>query len=202
MNSAIIFIKNPQKGKVKTRLAADIGDNAAMEVYLELTRLTREAMMQVDCDRHVYYSTFVDDDDAWPLTHFHKHIQRGEDLGERMSHAFGKCFDHGASRVVIIGSDCAELTAAHVQRAFDALDAHDFVIGPANDGGYYLLGMKEYHPEVFEEITWSTHSVFADTLKNIQDLAMSVEVLEQLIDVDYLSDLEEVKHLLNLSDLH
>lgn len=204
MNCLIIFIKNPVKGHVKTRLAAAIGEEKAYDVYEELVRITREAVVGNGepelkyLHRWVFYSKFIDDDDEWPIPLFHKFLQEGEGLGGKMESAFKKAFNSGARKVVIVGSDCAEITSQIIIDAYKALDDYDFVIGPANDGGYYLLGMKELHPDVFRDKTWSTWSVLSDTLESISRLKKTVHQLPELIDVDYEEDLEKVRHLLRL----
>ncbi|MEL6945483.1 MAG: TIGR04282 family arsenosugar biosynthesis glycosyltransferase, partial [Bacteroidota bacterium] len=90
--------------------------------------------------------------------------------------------------VIIIGSDCASLTTSIVKEAFVSLDAHDFVIGPAKDGGYYLLGMRTFQPSVFEDIEWSTEQVFANTIRNIKKLNASYALMPVLSDIDYWED--------------
>ena len=117
------------------------------------------------------------------------------DLGERMLAAFEEMFEKGYEKAVIIGSDCAELQGEHIATAFEQLDKHDFVIGPANDGGYYLLGMKKLATCLFESKKWSTNTVFEDTIKDIQRLKKTVFVLPPLNDLDRHEDLLAVDWL-------
>lgn len=190
----LIFIKNPVAGTVKTRLAKDVGDEEALNIYLQLLAHTRSQANEVEVARRLYYSNEVDPNDEWPADLYYKYVQEGNDLGARMENGFRRAFFDGSRKVVIIGSDCAQLTTAHLEAAFEALDTHDIVAGPANDGGYYLLGMKTFTPEVFRNITWSTQSVLADTIATVRKMNKSVKVLETLIDVDTLDDWNQVKN--------
>lgn len=187
MNALLTFIKNPEKGKVKTRLAATLGEEMALKIYLELLRHTRKIAEQVEADRYVFYSQFIDEEDEWGIKHFQKRLQSGEDLGIRMAGAFEEVLKTHR-KAVIIGSDCASLNASIVQQAFDLLDQYDFVIGPAMDGGYYLLGMKEFSPEVFQEIEWSTETVASETIEKIDQLHKTYTLLPLLSDIDYEED--------------
>lgn len=190
----IIFVKNEEAGKTKTRLAADIGDEHALKVYQKLLKWTFKQTRYLNTAKEVWYSRFIPEEDIWGKEDFKKEIQSGEDLGTRMSNAFRQSFrNEEFEKVVIIGSDCAELTTEIVQAAFRALDSDDFVIGPAEDGGYYLLGMRKFYPEVFEEIEWSTKSVYNETVKKIAELSATFTRLQVLNDVDTLKDWERVK---------
>lgn len=190
MNALIIFIKNPEKGKVKTRLAATVGDDQALRIYLELLRHTRHTASQTKASRFLYYSQHINEQDDWPNTGFHKRLQSGENLGRKMANAFREVLQHH-SKAVIIGSDCASLNTAIVEEAFQLLDQYDFVMGPAMDGGYYLLGMRQFQAEVFEDIAWSTDQVGSDTLLKIDQLGKSYSLLPLLSDIDYEEDWEK-----------
>ena len=187
----MIFIKNPQLGKAKTRLAKTLGDEMALEIYLKLLNYTRNLVLKMDCDRELHYSSFVDREDEWDNDDFLKEVQEGDGLGEKMQTAFEKAFKRGYQRVIIIGSDCADLETRHLDAAFAALEDHDFVTGPALDGGYYLLGMKTDHPSIFQNKNWSTETVHADTLRDIQSLHKSHYQIAPLSDIDHESDLPE-----------
>ena len=182
----IIFIKNPTLGKVKTRLAKTVGDEKALEIYLELTETTRKnAKILRGTNRYVFYSDFYDRDDEWPNSAFQKQVQSGDDLGERMFNAFSIILKSN-EKAVIIGSDCPTLTADILGNAFDALENHDFVVGPSTDGGYYLLGFGQQNLSdlVFKNMDWSTDKVLPTTLKRIEDAGKSVFLLPELTDVD------------------
>lgn len=159
-----------------------------MQIYLELVRHTRELALEVEANRLLFYSDFVDETDNWSPTYFQKKTQQGADLGERMQQAFEVAFANGATKAVIIGSDCASLTAGFVETAFQKLEAFPFVVGPATDGGYYLLGMNFYAPSVFSNIEWSTEQVFSTTIKRIQALQKKYFLLPELPDIDYEED--------------
>ena len=186
----ILFIRNPELGKVKTRLARNLGDAEALRIYKFLLDKTRAASMEVSAKRHLFYSNFIDEQDLWPNEHFHKRLQATGDLGKRMEAAFEQVFQEGAEKVIIIGSDCPELNGAILEQAFAALEQHDFVLGPTPDGGYYLLGMNHFEPSVFREIEWSTETVREKTLKRIHDLDKSVFLLPELNDIDVAEDWE------------
>lgn len=190
IRALLIFIKNPIPGKVKTRLAADVGTDRALSIYLSLLAHTREQSAGLRADRLLFYSDHIDQQDEWPEKLFEKKIQEGDDLGERMSRAFQQAFER-ADSAVIIGSDCPGLTTSLLERAFEALETHDFVIGPALDGGYYLLGMRSYQAAVFAGIQWSTDEVFPQTMLRIGELNASCAQLPALSDVDYLEDWEK-----------
>lgn len=184
MNTLLIFIRNPQSGKVKTRLARTVGDTEALRIYQILLEKTRAAALGVQAERWLFYSDFINTNDDWPESDFSKKIQCRGDLGERMEQAFRKAFGAGAEKVIIIGSDCPELTGEMLQTAFDKLNEADFVLGPVPDGGYYLLGMKALEPPVFHGIEWSTETVLARTLEKIAAVGKACTLLPLLSDVD------------------
>lgn len=190
LNQLIIFVKNPVLGTVKTRLAKSIGDGKALEVYLDLMEKCRQEVQKVDCKRHLFYSQNIAKSDDWTDQLFEKRIQAEGDLGVKILEAFKTVFQE-ISKVLIIGSDCYDLTDTIIQDAFRKLDKADVVIGPANDGGYYLLGTKQLHPELFQDITWSTESVLEETILRAKSKNLSVVLLKELIDLDTLEDLEK-----------
>jgi len=186
-NALLIFIKNPEKGKVKTRLARTVGDEQALRIYYVLLGHTRKVALAVSAHRFLFYSQFIDAEDAWPSKNFQKRVQEGSDLGVRMDHAFTTVLD-AHSKAVIIGSDCASLRSEIVERAFSELDRHDFVMGPATDGGYYLLGMKAPAPYVFSNMEWSVKTVASETLRRIKEHGQSCFLLPELSDIDHAED--------------
>ena len=183
-NVLLIFIRNPELGKVKTRLARTVGEAEALRIYRILLEKTRQAAVRVGSERWLFYSDRVETGDEWPEAAFRKFAQQGADLGARMEHAFRQAFEAGAGKVVLIGSDCPELDGALLQEAFRVLDEVDFVLGPALDGGYYLLGMKQPAPSLFRGIAWSTDAVQAETLGKIAAADKTVALLRELTDVD------------------
>jgi len=190
MNHAlIIFIKNPELGKVKTRLAKSIGNQKALEVYEILQEKTREVSLGVNAQRFLFYSEEVNLKDDWLDTNFVKRLQDNGGLGERMEAAFKTAFENGAQKAIIIGSDCYDITSELIELAYQKLDDSDTVIGPANDGGYYLIGMKKNQPDLFQDMTWSTETVFQNTIDKITKLNRTFEALPTLIDIDTEEDL-------------
>lgn len=193
----IIFVRNPELGKVKTRLAKEIGDKETLQVYIELLQHTHDMTSDLDCDRFVYYADYIDNNDLWENENFEKRLQEGESLGNRMMAAFFELFQQGYSKVVIVGSDCPELTTFVIEDAFDKLDATDVVIGPSSDGGYYLLGLTQLIPELFKNKQWSTDTVLADTIKDTVNLRKVCLFLTELSDIDTADDLRRYQQMLN-----
>lgn len=192
----MIFAKNPEIGKVKTRLAKTIGDKKALMIYLKLLEHTHAIADRVFADKAIFYSGKVQDFDILDYYKFPKFLQKGNGLGEKMERAFGQAFGQDYEKVIIIGSDCFELSTEIIEDAFTALDEHNVVIGPAEDGGYYLLGMDRHYPHLFKDKNWSTEDVFLDTLLDVQRLKLSYSILPTLNDVDEEKDLGELrKHL-------
>lgn len=186
----MIFVKNLLPGTVKTRLAKDIGMDAAMDVYKELLDYTAEVANEVTVDKGVYYSEYVELYDDWNNDSYQKHLQEGPKLGDRMLEAFTKGFENGYEKIVIIGSDSLEITKSHIDEAFKQLDKHDVVIGPAADGGYYLLGLTNIFPAIFEEKEYSHEHVLNEALDEIEKFGMSFTLLEKLHDIDTMADLK------------
>ncbi len=191
----IIFVKNPEKGKVKTRLAKTIGDDKALEVYCQLLDHTRSVAQKTEADCFLFYSQTIAEDDNWSSDDFMKYVQKEGELGVKMEHAFETVLLQGYEQAMIIGSDCAELTSEIVENGFKLLTQNDVVIGPAEDGGYYLLGMKKLYREFFHAKQWSTESVCADTLKDIENLQLTYQLLPTLSDIDHEEDLAALKHI-------
>lgn len=182
----IAFVKNPELGKVKTRLAKDIGNNEALAVYQKLLETTIEAAQGCRADVRFYFSNSVDEN-IWPKGQ--SKIQSGDDLGEKMKNAFQDGFSEGYERIVIIGSDLPNMSSALIDKSFQSLSFMDTVIGPASDGGYYLLGMKKMIPELFENIRWSTSEVLETTLERLTQKKESYFLLEMKNDIDTKEDL-------------
>ena len=197
----IIFIKNPVLGKVKTRLAATIGDVKAFEVYKYLLNHTQKIALLIDADKFLFYADFLNREDEWPHDRFIKHQQKGNDLGERMYNAFENTFLNKYKKVIIIGSDCIDLSASVIEDAYMLLDDRDVVIGPAKDGGYYLLGMKNPHQCLFRNISWSTSEVLKQTVSICRSQQFNYSLLPTLTDIDDENDLNfEQKKLFQLKN--
>lgn len=192
----IVFVKNKELGKVKTRLAKTIGDEKALYIYKALLQHTCSTAGKVEAIRKVYYTSFIDSNDEFEGDLFEKRIQTEGDLGGKMYTAFKDSFGEFSDKVVLIGSDCYEITSQIIENAFSALSTHDFVLGPANDGGYYLVGMKNLNKSIFVNMTWSTENVLLDTILQVKALKKTFHLLPTLTDVDEEKDLGELKNFL------
>lgn len=186
----MIFVRKPEWGKVKTRLAAAVGNDAALTIYQKLLQHTHSVTSVLKCDKYVYYAESGGENDPWQQG-YEKKLQVSGDLGERMKAAFAELFEKGYQKICIIGSDCFELTTALVETAFLQLNNHDVVIGPALDGGYYGLGMKDSLKDLFAGINWSTEQVLTQTKALVERQALSYWQLPVLPDVDTLADVPE-----------
>lgn len=184
----MIFIKNPKEGQVKTRLGESVGSKKALEVYRRLLKITKSVTDQLEFPRQVWYSDSIEDDDIWGRE-YEKCLQSGKNLGDRMKAAFDDGFQAGYKNIVIIGSDCADLGKAVIEKAFEALEKHDIAIGPSKDGGYYLLGMSSFYPQLFVDKSWSTPQLLKQTLDQAKSMRLSYELLPELNDIDTVDDL-------------
>lgn len=194
-DALLIFSKNIQYGKVKTRLAATIGNEQALFIYQQLVAHTISVTKSLKVDKTVFYSDFINEKDDWENHLYQKELQEGKDLGERMKNAFKSSFTNGYDKVVIIGTDCFELSEGMINTAFERLNGDDVVLGPAKDGGYYLLGVKQFHPSLFENIEWSSEKVLTQTLTIAMRLNLSVFLLPELSDIDTEPDLKDYSAL-------
>jgi len=181
----IVFVKAPRHGQVKTRLAAGIGAQAACDAY---RRLVGAVLKNVETVKGVHLRFAPDDarDEIapWLRPGWLATAQGGGDLGERLSRAFEDAFARGAGRVAIIGSDCPDASAADVRAAFRELREHDVVVGPATDGGYWLIALRAPQPALFHGIPWSSDQVLAQTLQAAKALRLRIQLLRILTDVD------------------
>ncbi len=184
----IIFSKYPEYGKVKTRLAATIGNEKAIKFYTVCAQylFDNAKKLKKSVEIFLFYSPVKDLQKVkeWVSEDFTFIPQTGNDLGKRMQNAFTEIFNRGMKKVVIVGTDIPDVTYEVLTDAFGALDKNDIVIGPSYDGGYYLLGMRKPFPGLFENIEWSTGSVFDSTIKKIKKLNLSFFTLPKLHDVD------------------
>ena len=186
----IIFVKEPVPGKVKTRLAASIGNKAALEIYERLLGHTDH--ISSGFKRFIFYSGnpamiehFNKEEDTWIEQH-------DGDLGKRIAVAFNHVFDSGHHSAIIIGSDCAQLTADGIQHAVDGVEQGNTVLGPALDGGYYLLGLTKPSPQLFADMPWSTADVAQITRDRIIVQGEELMELPVLRDVDHEEDLNAI----------
>lgn len=185
-----VFAKPPVEGKVKTRLAADVGARAALDAYRELAGIAVAAAREFAAaggSAYLYYDgepdRFSVDSGLWTRR------QRGADLGERLANAHADLFADGHSRVVTIGTDCPGMSGPRLRAAFDALKERAAVLGPSQDGGYWLVGQSVLEPGLFAGIDWSTERVLAQSEERAGTLGLTLAKLETLRDVDTAADL-------------
>ncbi|MFN3916731.1 MAG: TIGR04282 family arsenosugar biosynthesis glycosyltransferase [Flavobacteriales bacterium] len=190
-NKLLIFVKHPEPRKVKTRLAATIGNESALNIYKGLLNITERIARNVPAKREVHYGGKITEEDVFSSVLYEKHLQVNGDLGEKMKFAFEASFESGYEKVVIIGSDCPLLESRHIEQSFELLQFNDVVFGPARDGGYYLLAMRRLIPELFSGISWSTDTVLKDSQKKLKMQGISFVSLETLSDVDEEKDLHD-----------
>jgi rSAM/selenodomain-associated transferase 1 len=198
-DGVLFYVKFPEYGKVKTRLANDIGHDHALDLYkcflLDMLTMLESAVL---CSDNMQICICYAPETAEPAfralfgENYHYFPQQGNDLGERMQQSFQHAFHSGLDRAVLIGSDLPDLPVRIVTTAFERLNRFDIVIGPSGDGGYYLLGFRQktFFPEVFQGITWSTAMVCAETLKKIEQAGYSVSLLPEWKDIDHYTDLQ------------
>ena len=185
----IVFTKNPEIGKCKTRLAVSIGDENTLAVYKTLIQYTAQVLSKLKEDCVVFYSEDIQTDDLWDDANFQKQVQSQGHLGKKMQAAFEWGFHKGYKQVCIVGSDLFELEVSDIHDAFQALETHDLVFGPAEDGGYYLMGMSAFHPEAFKDKAWSTELVLKETLQDLK--SNSFQLLKEKNDIDTVDDLKK-----------
>ena len=186
-----IFVKNLIPGTVKTRLAKDLGIDVAIEIYKELVRITAEATNTLKIDKCVYYSEYIESNDQFDDAKYQKHIQEGKDLGQRMQNCFYDAFELNFDKIILIGSDTPDITDQIISQGFAELDKHDIIIGPAQDGGFYLIGMKEPHENLLNKRTYGHEEVLNELLNEIENRNLSVFKLPTLIDIDVKDDLKK-----------
>ena len=186
MDQLIVFCKAPRVGFVKSRLAATVGAETACRYYDQMVAKLLDHLQGIEG-----VTLAVTPDDAmgevsrWKRRPSWKVAGQGSgDLGHRLEQAFGRAFDAGTERVVVIGADAPEVTEADVREAFLALRRDDLVIGPAEDGGYWLIGMSQPQPDLFRNQEWGTDQVCAETLRRARSRAMLVSCLRLLSDID------------------
>ena len=193
--SLIIFARHPKNGRVKTRLAKTLGAEKATEFY----RLCAEHLFQeteklpLEIKRYIYFDGIENEYSVktWAGADFNYAVQADGSLGRRLENAFSIQFSQGAGKVLIVASDVPDISSSIMVEAFRSLDNHEIVIGPCHDGGYYMIGMKKLHRDIFKGIPWSTSQVYVHTLTNINKLDISLCQLRYLHDIDTEEDLNQ-----------
>ncbi len=199
MQTLLIFLKAPVPGRVKTRLAKDLGEAAAAAAYIDMARSIASQVRDLEkarsvSIRYVYVADPAFADLSWLGEAQRDFWPQGEgDLGARLKRAFDRAFAEGAGRVCVIGMDSPGLTADDYGAAFDRLLERDAVIGPTEDGGYYLIGMSKPAPELFDGISWSSPQVCAQTRRDAQVGGLSIVELPEYFDIDTLAEYERWK---------
>lgn len=201
MNALLLFVKNPLWGHVKTRLAATLGPEKALEVYEYLLKHTRQVALEVPVERWLFYSQSIPAEDAWPTPPFHKFLQDpSPDLGQKMFSAFRQAQEAGMEKALILGSDCFQITPALVNEALARLDETPVVLGPARDGGYYGLGLNfqkglhSHHLEtIFLHKTWSHSNVAEEARASFRVCELAWSELPLLSDVDVEEDIAPIR---------
>lgn len=193
-SALLIFMRAPSPGKVKTRLARSLGDERAAEFYRLCTDAALEEIGQLSGEVEKYIS-FAEPVNKYEMRRlaglgFKVEFQEGDNLGQRLCNAFSRVLKNGVRKVVIVASDVPDLSASIMKEAISGLDNSDVVIGPCYDGGYYLIGMKEMHKELFHGVSWGTERVCRQTLDVAEKNGLTVRQLPILIDIDTEADLQ------------
>jgi uncharacterized protein len=201
----ILFTRHPVAGKVKTRLIPALGAEGATALHRRLMLRALRTALALCASREVGMEIRIDGGDEDAMGHWvgdgHWCRPQGDgDLGERMAEAFDASFAEGSQATVLIGSDCPSLTPERLAEAFDALRSHPVVLGPATDGGYYLVGLTRPFPELFRGIAWGTSAVLSETLRHLDGARLKPALLEPLDDLDRPQDLPAWRRLVESED--
>jgi len=192
--AVIVFQKALVLGEVKTRIAETLGAEKALEIYKQLLAHTHQVVDALEeTEVFIFQNKFDSERPSSLLSNKQIHLQKGQDLGEKMKNAFSKVFQLGFEQVIIIGTDCLELTPQHLKDAFQLLSNNSCVIGPAKDGGYYLLGLQKMIPLLFKGIAWSTAEVFNKTCEILMNSNQPYALIESLSDIDTAHDWSEAQ---------
>ena len=194
MNTLIIFLKYPEPGKVKTRLAKDLGEEQAASLYSIMVKTILKNVPSDSYNTVIYYDPPDKKEEVktWiGEVKVRYSPQVGNTLGDRITNAFKREFADGSGKAAIIGTDCVDVTTDIINQTMELLDGYDVVIGPAQDGGYYLLGLRQFYPYIFEDIEWSTNRVLDQTIGKITGHKLKYSLLKTLKDIDTVDNLKE-----------
>lgn len=194
-NLLIVFVKYPAPGTVKQRLAQQIGMDAAAKIYRQIAEAVVNNTAPQDAADYRVEICFDPKDDkqlvrSWLTSSDRFSAQQGTGLGARMLNAFICAFESGFKRVILIGSDCPDISSQIILQGFAHLQQKDIVIGPAYDGGYYLIGLRQPREEIFQDIEWGTEKVFQQTCDKIKAAGLFFTLLPTLRDIDRVEDLK------------
>lgn len=191
----IVFLKFPEPGNVKTRLAKEVGEEQAATIYANMAKtIVKNVVDPENYKTAIYYDPPEKREEIqqWIGNQILLYsAQKGNFLGDKISNAFEEIFNNGSEYAVIIGSDCVDVSSNTIKGAIALLYDNDVVLGPAADGGYYLLGLNKHRPEIFQEIDWSTEQVLNQTIEKILENNLSYRLLKTLRDIDNLNDLKD-----------
>jgi rSAM/selenodomain-associated transferase 1 len=192
-NALIVFGKDPVKGKVKTRLAQTLGNDFANRLYKMCVENTLNELRKLDSNYNVYLFSDSGKLQVNKLNEvgFIFRKQNGNDIGEKMKNSFKEVFSCGFCKAILIGTDIPDISCKIIEKAFNLLDESDVVLGPAKDGGYYLIGMKERYDFLFSGIDWSSREVLSQSLFKVKKKGKRTKILEKLNDIDTKTDLED-----------
>ncbi|YCM42703.1 TIGR04282 family arsenosugar biosynthesis glycosyltransferase [Verrucomicrobiaceae bacterium 227] len=190
----LLFLKAPRPGFVKTRLAVDLGDQDACRIYRRLAEETL-SIVPASWAKEVVFTPAEAEEEmkSWLGNGPDFRPQSDGNLGRRLQLASSEAFQSGAASVLLLGGDCPGITSAHLEEAAAVLARGEAVVGPAVDGGYWLLGLPSDLPQVFQNVPWSTSTVLTETLTRLQALDLPVHHLDLLEDVDDLSSLTRAR---------
>lgn len=205
-NQLVVLTRYPEVGTTKTRLIPRLGAERAADLQRQMTEYVinsiRPLQQQVALSMEVHFSGgSLQQMQNWLGRELTYCPQISGDLGQRLQQIFGHGFQHGLERIVIIGADCPQITAAHLRQAFHQLHRHDAVLGPAEDGGYYLVGLSRTCAPLFHNIAWGTERVLEQTLAAAANHHVSSALLETLCDVDRPEDMRVLEHLTDFARL-
>lgn len=206
MKTLIIFLKYPEPGKVKTRLAKDVGSDQAASIYSHMAQAIIDNVLDPSSYKTVIYFNPPDKQreiiDWLGKKEVQYSPQKGNTLGDKISNAFKEVFCHGSDKTVIIGTDCIEITLETINKTMDLLNDNDAVLGPAKDGGYYLLGLNKFTPQIFQDIDWSTEYVLEQTVEKMNNNQLNFQLLKTLKDIDTVDDInDDVRDIIKIAEL-
>jgi len=194
----IVMTRYPEEGKVKTRLIEHLGEDGATHLHQKMaehTISTLEPLCDIQtADLWVFFSGgSAEKMQSWLGERFEYRPQQGDNLGSRMAHAFKHIFAAGYNRAVMLGTDCPDIEGATVVKALNSLRSADVALGPAEDGGYYMIGINELHPDLFRNINWGSAKVLSQTVEIVKNLNLTPAYLPPLRDIDIPEDLESIR---------
>jgi rSAM/selenodomain-associated transferase 1 len=197
MNAIVIMAKEPRPNKVKTRMIPDLDPIVVSKIYQGFLLDRFEQIGKIPNMDHYIAFTPRSSENAFKCTvpeKFSLLLQEGRDLGERLSNVSYELFEKGYEKVVIMDSDSPNLPSRFIKQSFGIIDDSDLVLGPCEDGGYYLVGMRQHTPEIFVDIPWSTPNVTETTVNKAQSARRSIYLLEKWYDVDTKDDLLRLRN--------